>query len=79
MKNKSKCLCCGFLAVESISAICPICFWQHDFFQEENIDDNAGPNQVSLREAKENYLVFGACEARFINLVRPSEKDEIPE
>ncbi|MEN5433442.1 CPCC family cysteine-rich protein [Sphingobacterium faecium] len=79
--NKTKCTCCGFLTldIDVISDICPVCFWQKDFYQEEHIDDSGGPNLVSLREARENFKSFGAIEGRFVNLVRPPKKDEIKE
>ena len=57
----------------SISEICPVCFWQKDFYQEEYFDDDGGPNLVSLRKAKENFKSFGACEERFKEYVRPSD------
>lgn len=81
MINKTKCACCGFSTMEKcgISDICPVCYWQKDFYQEEHIDDSGGPNLVSLRDAKENFKFFGASEKRFINLVRPPEKDEMKE
>ncbi|WP_306565798.1 CPCC family cysteine-rich protein [Flavobacterium lindanitolerans] len=77
--NNTKCACCGFLTHKGdvISDICPICFWQTDSYQEEHIDDSGGPNLISLRQARENFKSFEAVEVRFINLVRPPEKDEI--
>jgi hypothetical protein len=79
MMNKVKCSCCGFYTMEDgiISDICPVCFWQKDFYQEEQIDDRGGPNLVSLQEARENFKSLGASELRFINLVRPPQRDEI--
>lgn len=77
--DKIKCACCGFLILNGnvISDICPVCFWQTDFYQEKHIDDSGGPNLISLLQARENFKSFGAVEVRFINLVRPPEKDEI--
>ncbi len=70
--NKIKCSCCGFYTLEDniISDICPVCNWQKDFYQEEHIDDTAGPNLVSLKEARENFKSFGATEERFKEYVR---------
>ena len=71
MENKNKkCACCGFLTLEGMFDICPVCYWQKDFFQEEHIDDNGGPNLVSLREAKENFKKYSAIERRFKEVVR---------
>jgi len=75
--GKKQCACCGFSTISEIKETCPICFWEEDFYQEEHLNDAGGPNHVSLREAKENFKAFGACEERFINLVRSPEKDEM--
>lgn len=77
MEIKTKCACCGYYTVEGIFAICPVCFWQSDFVQEENDNDNGGPNNVSLREAKKNYEAYGAMEEGLISLTRPPTQEEI--
>ena len=76
--NKTKCTCCGFSTIDDdvISDICPVCFWQKDFYQEEHIDDNSGPNLVSLRKAKECFKTFGAIEERFKKYARPPLEGE---
>jgi hypothetical protein len=70
--NKIKCACCNFITLDenSISEICPVCYWQKDFYQESNIDDNNGPNLISLRMAKENFQKNGVVEERFKDYVR---------
>ena len=70
MENKQKCICCEYLVIEGDFDICPVCYWQKDFFQEKNIDDAGGPNLVSLRDAKENFKTFGVIEKRFKKHVR---------
>jgi hypothetical protein len=76
--NKTKCACCNFTTMNEkvISDICPVCFWQKDFYQEEHIDDSGGPNLVSLQEAKENFKKFGAIEERFKEFVRHPLEEE---
>lgn len=78
MRTKIRCACCGFRIIEinSITDICPVCFWQKDDFQEEHDCDAGGPNGASLRVAKENYIQFGASEREFIQYVRLSLKEE---
>ncbi|MBB6239060.1 hypothetical protein HDC90_003707 [Pedobacter sp. AK013] len=80
-ENKIKCACCSFYTIDkdAISMICPVCFWQKDFYQEEHIDDDGGPNSVSLRESKVNFKSFGAKERRVLDFVRPPKEDEIVE
>ncbi|WP_437921152.1 CPCC family cysteine-rich protein [Sphingobacterium sp. LRF_L2] len=79
--NKIKCSCCDFFTIEdnAISDICPVCYWQKDFYQEQHIDDSGGPNLVSLRKARENFKSFWAADMKFIDLVRLPEKEEIKE
>jgi len=76
--EKKACACCGFCTITEIKETCPVCFWEEDFFQEERIDDNGGPNLVSLREAKENFRKYGAIEIRFKEFVRPPTDAEKP-
>lgn len=70
MLTELTCFCCGHKSIEDLFDICPICFWEKDIFQEENIYDNGGPNSVSLVNARENYQAYGACEKEFIKFVR---------
>lgn len=37
-----------------------------------------GANVISLSDARENYVRFGACESRFVDQVRPPGIDEVP-
>lgn len=71
-----KCACCDFFTVEGISTICPVCFWQKDLYQEKYMDDDGGPNSVSLREAIKNYKNIGAIEYQFVKQVRLPRTDE---
>ena len=54
------CSCCGYLSLSSRHnhEICPVCFWQDDFLDENEI---SGANGISISEARENYIKFGAC------------------
>lgn len=69
--EKYTCPCCGYKTLEDEHEydICPICFWKDDLFQFENID-LSGANPVSLMEAQENFIKFGACEIKMIKHVR---------
>ena len=76
--EKKECACCGFFTITEMKETCPVCFWEEDFFQEEHIDDNAGPNLVSLREAKENFKRYGVMDIEFKEYVRPPLQEELP-
>lgn len=77
MVNKQKCACCGYLTHETDFDICPVCFWQKDSFQESNIDNKGGPNEPSLREARENFKKFAAIQPKLIDKVRAPTNEEI--
>lgn len=71
------CPCCGYKTLEEEHEydICPICYWEDDWFQFKYVD-KTGANNVSLRKAQRNYLEFGACEERVLEFVRsPNEYD----
>lgn len=76
--TKYTCPCCGYktLDEEHEYDICPICFWEDDWFQYQN-PDSIGANKISLREAQLNYSKFGACERSCMDSVRqPTAHDE---
>lgn len=73
------CQCCGYNIISSppISfEICEICFWQNDAFQNENPNDSGGPNNISLIQARKNFIQFGACEVEMIVVVRKTYDSE---
>ena len=72
------CPCCGFRTLPGRSPsdeICPVCFWQDDFVDNQDTDV-LGPNRVTLSVARSNFARFGASEERLLGYVReplPSE------
>ena len=81
MAKKFPCPCCGFLTLEEeppgTNEICPVCFWEDDLVQFEN-PTHWGANSVSLLEARQNFLRFGASEEKFQSKVRCPFSEEIP-
>ena len=77
--EKFKCPCCGYYTLPNTGEydICPVCFWEDDVVQEDDPDLEGGANDLSLRECRENYRKFGACEERFKERVRKPYPDEI--
>lgn len=69
--KKKKCPCCGYYTIEGdFYDICPVCFWEDDPIQRDNIDYTGGANDVPLREARENYKIFKSSDKRSKKLVR---------
>jgi len=75
--GKYACSCCGCFTILEIKNTCPVCFWEEDSYQEDNIDDDGGPNTVSLRLAREKFKDIGVIEERFKEYVREPAIDEL--
>lgn len=77
---KYKCPCCGFYTFEEKPDgnydICPVCFWEDDHIQLQDETYEGGANHVSLKDAKKNYVEFGACERKYIRNVRQPLENE---
>lgn len=61
------CPCCGYRTLEERChyEICNVCGWEDDGQDNENADESwGGPNgNLSLSQARANFLVYGTCEA----------------
>lgn len=75
--HKHACACCGFFTIVEMNDICPVCFWQEDFYQEKNIDDAGGPNTISLKLARESFKKTGVMDEKFKIYVRKPNVDEV--
>jgi Cysteine-rich CPCC len=76
---KYACVCCGYKTMyreDHLWEICPVCFWQSDPLENTDPDYKGGANKISLREAQQNFIVFGACEKCSILSVRKPNDDE---
>jgi hypothetical protein len=77
------CPCCGFLTLSEVPPgtfeICPVCNWEDDDVQFNNIDFTGGANEESLRVARENFKKFKASSIKYLKEVRPPYSDEIPD
>ena len=82
MSVRFACPCCGYLTLDEeppgTFEICSVCFWEDDNVQFEDADFRGGANVVSLNEARNNFLAFGASQEQFRNNARPPRPDEQP-
>lgn len=73
------CPCCGHATLTERGGyeICPVCFWEDDGQDNEDADTcRGGPNRVSLREGRLNFLRFGASvEADCESVRRPTAEE----
>jgi len=58
--------------------ICPVCGWEDDDWQFNKPDHPGGANHVSLNEARDNYVKFGASDKESLPRARPHKPDEMP-
>ena len=76
------CPCCGYLTLPEpppgTYEICKVCFWEDDGVQFNDPDYEGGANEVSLRQARDNYREFVVSQLRFRANVRPPRSDEQP-
>jgi hypothetical protein len=76
------CPCCGYLTLDGPERgtfdICVVCGWEDDDYQIRHPDSDGGANKVSLNQARENYLKFGASSEDRMSRVRKPHPDEIP-
>ncbi len=75
------CCLCKTLSERGGFDICSVCFWEDDGQDDYDADVvRGGPNgALSLTQARANYRRLGACEARFVQSVRPPTADERPD
>ena len=67
--KKYQCPCCGYFTYH-------VCFWENDpfiTFDSEPSDSNHG---MTLKEAKDNFLQFGACDKEMLCHVRKPRDNE---
>jgi hypothetical protein len=72
-----QCDCCDYftLDLEMGWEVCPVCYWEEHGLGFADADVASDPNhKLTLRQARENFLRFGACEANLLEHVCPAEE-----
>lgn len=75
------CPCCSYLTFDEKPCgtfeICPVCYWEDDNTQINNLDYDGGANGISLNEARKNFALYGAVKKEYIDKVRkPLSKEK---
>jgi len=74
------CPCCGYLTLSAeppgTFEICPVCFWEDDDVQFRDVTCTGGANEVSLVDARRNFLISGAASKKYEGQVRPPLPEE---
>jgi hypothetical protein len=76
------CPCCDHFTLSEpptgTFAICPVCGWEDDNIQYEQLDYVGGANKISLREARRNFGAHGISDPSHRRRRRPPHPDERP-
>ena len=82
-EKQYSCPCCGFLTISSLEKnsyeICPVCYWEVDMVQNQEIDFVGGANEISLRNARKNFTIYGAIDEKYKGCVRNPLPNERPD
>lgn len=74
MEKLNQCPCCDYFTLpsEQDHEICPICFWEDEYFGVEEPETPSGANHgFTIREARANFSKFGACTPEMVKNVLP--------
>jgi Cysteine-rich CPCC len=67
-----QCPCCDYVSLPERGnyLICPICYWEDDGQDLDQLDMSSEPNHgITLREARQNFQDIGACEKDMVKYV----------
>lgn len=74
---RHQCPCCDYVTLPERGnyLICPVCFWEDDGQDHDRLDVRSGPNHgITLRQGRENFKEFGACEEDMVKHVCSADK-----
>lgn len=77
---REQCPCCDYISLPERRQylICPICFWEDDGQDLDELDSMSGPNHgLTLRDARHNFLTLGACEPEMVKHVLNSKERDM--
>lgn len=73
------CPCCFYFTFDEPEGsfdICPVCNWEDDEIQLQNLGLSGGANEECLNDARRNFKEFQASSYRFKKVVRQALEDE---
>jgi hypothetical protein len=71
-----QCPCCDHFTLGRRGEydICVVCFWEDSGQDLGELDVHSGPNHQTLRQARDNFAQFGACDRKSLAHVLPAAK-----
>lgn len=78
LSKKYTCSCCGYksLSTNDMGEICPICFWEEDYYVQDNLFEVSSANHIALYQAQENFKTFGCCKKEMMKHCRIPKANE---
>lgn len=76
---RCQCPCCDYISLPERGnyLICPICYWEDDGQDIDQLDEISSPNHgITLRQGRTHFVVFGACEWKMLPHVLKTEARE---
>lgn len=72
------CTCCGYRTLGSNASgeICPVCYWEEDYFVFDDLFDLSTVNHQTLYQAQENFKRFHSCKYNLLKYCRNPAKYE---
>ena len=63
-ENRCQCPCCDYFTLEARGryTVCPVCFWEDDGSDLDDIDRISSANHIPLRLARANFVRLGAAD-----------------
>ena len=79
--SKYECPCCEYYTLDdkpdNTFQICPVCFWEDDGVQLNDLDYEGGANEMSLNQARKNFKELRVIDLQFKEQVRPPLEEEL--
>jgi hypothetical protein len=71
VQGSYQCSCCDYFSLHRRGSydICPVCYWEDDGLSLGEIDEVSGPNYITLRQARQNFMRCGAADIAAVSLV----------
>ena len=69
--GRYQCPCCDYYSLTARAGfeVCPICYWEDDGQDMDQLDVVSGPNHITLRQGRFNFERIGACDQTAVSLV----------
>jgi hypothetical protein len=75
-ENRCQCPCCDYYTLQKRGrhTVCPVCFWEDDGIDLDELDEVSSANHISLRQARANFIRLGAADEAAISLVASGDE-----